>query len=84
MRLSWIHAACPVGPRHVHHRDDNFGKCIAVNKGGFFHNRKLDYLFPLIGDGASSGTSPPYCFRIVSTPSSILSKLGTVLLVLLC
>lgn len=38
----------------------------------------------LCGDGASSGTSPPYCFRIVSTPSSILSKLGTVLLVLLC
>ena len=48
MWLSWIHAACSVGPRHVHHRDNNFGKCIAVNKGGFFHNRKLDYLFPLI------------------------------------
>ena len=48
MGLSWIHAACPVGPRHVHHRNDNFGKCITVNKGGFFHNRKLDYLFPLM------------------------------------
>ena len=46
--LSWIHAACSVGPRHVHHRDNNFGKCITVNKGGFFHNRKLDYLFPLM------------------------------------
>ena len=48
MRLSGVHTACPVGPRHVHHRDNNFGKCIAVNKGGFFHNRKLDYLFPLV------------------------------------
>lgn len=48
MWLSWIHAACSVGPRHVHHRNDNFGKCIAVNKSGFFHNRKLDYLFPLM------------------------------------
>ena len=48
MWLSWIHAACSVWPRHVHHRDNNFGKCIAVNKGGFFHNHKLDYLFPLM------------------------------------
>ena len=48
MRLSWIHAACSVGTRHVHHRNNNFGKCITVNKGGFFHNRKLDYLFPLM------------------------------------
>ena len=47
MWLSWIHAACSVGPRHVHHRNNNFGKCIAVNKGGFFHNHNLDYLFPL-------------------------------------
>ena len=38
MWLSWIHAACPVGPRHVHHRNDNFGKCITVNKCGFFHD----------------------------------------------
>lgn len=48
MWLSWIHAACPVGPRHIHHRNNNFGKCITVNKGSFFHNRKLDYLFPLM------------------------------------
>ena len=48
MRLSWIYAARPVGSRHVHHRNNNFGKCITVNKGGLFHNRKLDYLFPLM------------------------------------
>ena len=48
MWFSGVHAACPVGARHVHHRNNNFGKCITVNKGGFFHNRKLDYLFPLI------------------------------------
>ena len=38
MWLSWIHTTGSVGPRHVHHRNDNFGKCITVNKGGF-----LDY-----------------------------------------
>ena len=48
MWLSGVHATGSVGPRHVHHRYDNFSKCIAVNKGGFFHNRKLDYLFLLI------------------------------------
>ena len=48
MWLSGVYATRPVGPRNVHHRNNNFGKCITVNKGGFFHNRKLDYLFPLM------------------------------------